>query len=176
MEKQLYKSLEENKKEIKAKFGQSVDYFEKNIEILGHKAAIIMCEDLTDITNLWQVNLRPLNNLKANFTPEQVYKYITEKTTIPFNANAAETFEKVMFFLTAGFTIMLIDGVDKALIAPTQGYSARGISEPQSEGSLRGTRESFCDTGRKNMALIRRRVRSEGLVIETMQIGTATKT
>lgn len=176
MEKHLYKSLTENKKEIKAKFGQSVDYFEKNIEILGHKAAVIMCEDLTDITNLWQVNLRPLNNLKANFTPEQVYKYITEKTTIPFNANAAETFEKVMFFLTAGFTIVLIDGVDKALIAPTQGYSARGISEPQSEGSLRGTRESFCDTGRKNMALIRRRIRSEGLVIETMQIGTATKT
>ena len=34
MEKQLYKSLTENKKEIKAKFGQSVDYFEKNIEIL----------------------------------------------------------------------------------------------------------------------------------------------
>lgn len=168
--------MEKNKAEIKSFFGQSVDYFEKDMEILGHKAAIIMCEDLTDITNLWQTNLRPLNNLKADFTPQQVFEYITEQTTIPFNAQAAETFEKALFFLTAGFTIILIDGVDKALVAPTQGYAARGISKPEAEGSLRGTRESFCDTGRKNMALIRRRIRSSGLEIETMQIGTVTRT
>ena len=80
MEKRLYTSLESNKKEIKSFFGQSVDYFEKNIEIPGHKAVVIMCEDLTDITNLWQVNLRPLNSLKADFTPEQVYEYITKET------------------------------------------------------------------------------------------------
>lgn len=176
MEQQLYKSLDKNKKEIKSYFGQSVDYFEKDILVLGHKAALIMCEDLTNITNLWQVNLRPLNNLKADFTPHQVYSYIQNETTIPFNSQPADTFEKVMFFLTAGFCIILIDGVEKALVAPAQGYSARGISEPKSEGSLRGTRESFCDTGRKNMSLIRRRIRSKGLEIETMQLGTVTKT
>lgn len=172
----LNNSLEENKKIIKSFFGSSVDYFEKDITILNHKAAIIMCEDLTDITNLWQVNLKPLNDLNYQMSPQQAFDYITQSTTIPFNANTAEKFDDILFFLTAGFTIILIDGVDKALVAPAQGYSARGISEPQSEGSLRGTRESFCDTGRKNMALIRRRVRSKGLIIETMQIGTATKT
>lgn len=172
----MYTDIEQNKKEIKAFFGQSVDYFEKDIEILGYKAAIVMCEDLTNITNLWQTNLRPLNNLKADFTPQQVFEYITKQTTIPFNAQGAETFEKVLFFLTAGFTLILIDGVDKALVAATQGYAARGISSPEAEGSLRGTRESFCDTGRKNMALIRRRIRSSGLEIETMQIGSVTKT
>ena len=62
MEKHLYTSVEANRKEIKSYFGESVDYFEKDIEILGHKSVIIMCEDLTDITNLWQVNLRPLNS------------------------------------------------------------------------------------------------------------------
>ncbi len=176
MEKKLYTSLEENKREIKSCFGQSADYFEKDIDVLGHKATVIMCEALTNITNLWQVNLRPLNNLKADYTPQQAYSYIMEDTTIPFGAQPAETFDKVLFFLTAGFTILLIDGVDKALVAPTQGYPDRGISKPEAEGSLRGTRESFCDTGRKNMALIRRRIRSKGLMIETMQIGTVTKT
>ncbi|MBE6878419.1 MAG: spore germination protein [Ruminococcaceae bacterium] len=176
LEKFLYTDIESNKKEIKSYFGQSADYFEKDIDILGHKASIIMCEDLTNITNLWQVNLRPLNNLKADYTPQQTYEYIMNETTIPFTATGAESFEMVLFFLTAGFTILLIDGVDKALVAPTQGYPARGISKPEAEGSLRGTRESFCDTGRKNMALIRRRIRSKGLVIETMQIGTVTKT
>lgn len=176
MEKKLYKDIEKNKTEIKSFFGNSANYFEKDILLLEHKATLIMCEDLTNITNLWQVNLRPLNNLKAEFTPEQVFNYIQFETTIPFNATPAETFDKVMFFLTAGFCIIIIDGVDKALVAPAQGYSARGISEPQSEGSLRGTRESFCDTGRKNMALIRRRIRSKGLEIETMQVGTVTKT
>ncbi|MBQ7816773.1 MAG: spore germination protein, partial [Oscillospiraceae bacterium] len=98
------------------------------------------------------------------------------QTTIPFNSAPAENFEQVLFFMTAGFCLILIDGVDKALVAAAQGYPSRGISTPEAEGSLRGTRESFCDTGRKNMALIRRRIRSKGLIIETMQVGTATKT
>ena len=170
MKKPLYKELDKNKQIIKSFFGNSVDYFEKEIYLLNHRAVLIMCEDLTNITNLWQVNLRPLNNLKADFTPDEVLDYILKKTTIPFNSTHAEDFDNVLFFLTAGFSIILIDGVDKALVAAAQGYSARGINEPQAEGSLRGTRESFCDTGRKNMALVRRRIRSKGLEIETMQI------
>ena len=176
LEQKIYIQLEKNKEKIKSFFGKSADYFEKDIMILGHRAAIVMCEDLTNITNLWQVNLKPLNNLKSDFTPDEVFDYISGQTTIPFNSQPAETFEKIMFFLTAGFSIILIDGVDKALVAPVQGYPARSISSPEAEGSLRGTRESFCDTGRKNMALIRRRVRSEGLVIETVQVGRVTKT
>lgn len=176
MDKNLYKDLNKNLQEIKSFFGISADYFEKRITLLNHKAAVVMCEDLINMTNFWQVNLEPLNNLQADLTPMQVYEYIYDKTTIPFNSTSAQTFEDVLFFLTSGFSLILIDGVDKALVAPTQGYPARGIDPPQSEGSLRGTRESFCDSGRKNMALIRRRIRSKGLIIETMQVGTATKT
>ena len=135
MEERIYAQLDKNKKEIKSFFGESADYFEKDLMILGHRAALLMCEDLTNITNLWQVNLKPLNNLKADFTPEQVFDYISKQTTIPFNSQPAETFEKIMFFLTAGFSIILIDGVVKALAAPARGYSARSISSPVAEGS-----------------------------------------
>ncbi|MBQ7283690.1 MAG: hypothetical protein IJW74_02385, partial [Oscillospiraceae bacterium] len=89
MEKHLYKSLDENITEIKSFFDNSVDYFEKEIDIMGHRAAIVMCEDLINITNIWQVNLRPLNNLKADFTPQQVYDYVSKQTTIPFNSAPA---------------------------------------------------------------------------------------
>ena len=176
MEKRLYKNLEQNKAEIKSCFGISADYYQKDIQIMGYRGTIIMCEDLTNITTLWQVNLMPLNNLRADFSPLQVYEYILRSTTIPFNSQGAETFENVLFFLTAGFAVILIDGVDKALVAPVQGIPSRSISSPETEGSLRGTRESFCDSGRKNMALVRRRIRNKGLIVETMQIGSATKT
>ena len=176
MQQKLYKELDKNIAEIKTFFGQSADYFEKEILILGCRAAVLMCEDLTNITNLWQVNLKPLNNITSDFTPQEIFDYISKQTTIPFNSNPAEDFDNVLFFMTAGFAVLFIDGMDKALVAPVQGYPSRGISKPESEGSLRGTRESFCDTGRKNMALVRRRVRSKGLIIETMQIGSATKT
>ena len=69
LEKHLYKSLEANKEEIRGWFTNSVDYFEKDIEILGHRATLIMCEDLTDITNLWQVNLKPLNVFSCALLP-----------------------------------------------------------------------------------------------------------
>lgn len=176
MDTNLFFDLEKNKQEIKSFFGDSADYFEKDINILGHKAVIIMCQDLISMDSLWEISLHPLNNLKSNLSPEETYEYVTKHTTIPFNSSPAETFENVLFLLTAGFTLILIDGVNKAIVASTQGYPSRSISEPQSEGSLRGTRESFCDVGRQNMALVRRRVRTKGLIIETMQLGTSTKT
>ncbi|MEG1049582.1 MAG: spore germination protein, partial [Oscillospiraceae bacterium] len=176
MEKKFYLSLEKNRKEIKGFFGQSVDFYEKKINILGRCCTIMMCEDLTNIEKLWDIALHPLNCLKSDYTAVEVMDFILENTTIPTLPQPIQTFDKALFLLTSGFTLIFIEGIDKALVISTQGYPSRGISEPGAEGSLRGSKESFCDVGRKNMSLVRRRIRSEGLVIETMQVGTATKT
>lgn len=176
MEKRLYSSLEKNISEVKSFFGKSVDFYEKKIDILNHSCSIVMCEDLTEIEKLWNVTLRPLNGLTANFSAIEVFDYILHNTTIPFNSQPVQTFDGALARLTSGFTLIFIDGVDKALVASTQGFPSRGISKPEAEGSLRGSKEGFSDVGRVNMALVRRRIRSEGLIIETMQVGTVTKT
>ncbi|MDL2215713.1 spore germination protein, partial [Ruminococcaceae bacterium OttesenSCG-928-N02] len=57
-----------------------------------------------------------------------------------------------------------------------QQKASRSVGEPSGEGNLRGSREGFAEILQLNMALIRRRVRSEKLRIETMTIGSESKT
>lgn len=176
MENKLYRSLEKNKIRFEENFDGSADYFFKYIKIFNVQCAVVMCEDLVDSQKLWQVFLEPLNNLKGRMNPDEVLDYMQNCTTIPFNPSVAQDFEKAMFFLTAGFALILIDGIDRAVVMPVQGYPARGVEKPTNEGTLRGSKESFTDTGRKNMGMIRRRIRGENLEVETVQCGTKTKT
>ncbi len=176
MSKNLYKSIDKNKENFDSFFTGSADYFYKNIKIFNVQCRLVMCEDLTDSLKLSQIFLEPLNNLSGEKNPQQVLDYMINHTTIPFNPEPVSDFEKSMFFLTSGFALILIDGVDKAMVMPVQGYPARGVDKPTNESNLRGSKESFTDAGRKNMGLIRRRIRSENLVITALQTGSKTKT
>ncbi len=172
----LYLSLEENRKKFETLFTGAADYFFKPIKICGVQCALVMCEDLVDSLKLWQIYLYPLNALKGKKQPAEVLDYMKNHTTIPFNPDTVDNFEKSMFFLTSGFALILIDGVNQAMVMPVQGYPARGVDKPTNEGNLRGSKESFTDAGRKNMGMIRRRIRSDKLAIDTMQTGNKTKT
>lgn len=174
--KPLYRSLERNREELRSYFDGAADYFYKNIKIFNVQCAVVMCEDLVDNMKLWEVFLKPLNNLKGRYNPDEVLDYMKNHTTIPFNPTTADDFDTVMFFLTAGFALIFIDGVNQAMVMPVQGYPARGVEKPTNEGTLRGSKESFTDTGRKNMGMIRRRIRSENLMVYTLQTGEKTKT
>lgn len=176
MESSLFKNLDKNKAKFADLFDNSADYFFKPVKIATVQCAVVMCEDLTDSLKLWQIFLEPLNNMKDSKDSLQLFDYIKHETTIPFNPTTVDTFEKSMFFLTAGFALLLIDGVDKAMVMPVQGYPARGVDKPTNESNLRGSKESFTDTGRKNMGMIRRRIRSDNLNVKTLQIGSKTKT
>ncbi len=172
----LFDSMEKNKAVFDNYFDNSADYFFKPVKIFSQNCAVVMCEDLVDSLKLWEVFLRPLNGLNDNKSSKEIYSYIKNETTIPFNPSSVDNFTQSMFFLTAGFALLLIDGVDKALVMPVQGYPSRGVDKPTNEGNLKGSKESFTDVGRKNMGMIRRRIRSENLVVTTMQTGSKTKT
>ena len=176
MDDKLFSLLEKNKERLDKYFENSADYFYKPVSVMGCNCAVVMCEDLTDSLKLWEVFLRPLNNLNDVKNSAEVFDYIKNKTTIPFNPTCADTFSQAMFFLTAGFALLFIDGINQAFVMPVQGYPSRGVDKPTNESNLKGSKESFTDVGRKNMGMIRRRIRSNNLVVNTLQIGSKTKT
>ncbi len=176
MNDKLYTKLKDNKEYFDDYFCKSADYFYKSIKIFNKDAAIIMCEAMIDRQRLWQIFLNPLNNLKGEKNADETIEYIINKTTIPSNENTAENFKDAVFFLTAGFALLFVDGSNKAIVLPAQGVPLRSVSEPSQEGNLKGSKEGFTDSSRVNMALIRRRARGEHFAIEAMQVGDKTKT
>ena len=57
-----------------------------------------------------------------------------------------------------GNTAILTDGMAKAMIVSSKNPPGRGVSEAETEVSVRGSKESFTESFRVNAVLIRRRI------------------
>ena len=88
-----------------------------------------------------------------------------------------ETDDKNIFTqLLSGLSCLLIDGYDRAILIDCRTYPARGVSEPEKDKVLRGSRDGFVETMIFNTALIRRRIRDVNLTVEIMQTGESSHT
>ena len=74
-----------------------------------------------------------------------------------------------------GQSVLIIDGFSDALEIDLRTYPMRGITEPEKDRSLRGSRDSFVEALVSNSTLIRRRIRDPRLKMEYMQIGKVSK-
>ncbi len=90
-------------------------------------------------------------------------------------ADATESVEVAVTAVLTGPAVLVIGGISGALIINTRKYPTRSIEEPQKDKSLRGSRDGFVENIQINAALIRRRIRTENLRIESQKIGKRTK-
>lgn len=104
------------------------------------------------------------------------FQFIVEKATGLGNYQIIHDWNAVYDGLLSGNTLLFVDGFAKAINVETKGWEKRSISEPTTQLAIRGPKDSFTETLRTNTALIRRRIKSPNLWLESMQIGTVTQT
>lgn len=88
----------------------------------------------------------------------------------------AENMEDLYGGVSLGEAALLINGTARAILYESKGWKSRALAEPESEISIRGPREGFTENIRENTSLIRRRIRSPNLWMESMKVGSLTKT
>jgi spore germination protein KA len=98
-----------------------------------------------------------------------------QHSSIPVT-NTDSRVDKLLRHLTEGHVVIFIRGARRALVWVVQGFQRRAITEPPTEGVVRGPREGFTENLSDNTAMVRRRVRDERLRIEQMIIGEVTGT
>lgn len=69
-----------------------------------------------------------------------------------------------------------MDGFAQCLILGSKGYEKRSVDQTDNEVVVRGPKESFTENMRTNTALLRRKVRNPGLMVETIRLGKRTET
>lgn len=177
MKERLKTSLAKNKADLRALFGETIDLYTKEIEICGFPCCICMFEGLSSIERLWIMMLDALSKPREQpATPEELFSFMLERTAIPLESKVLEDMESVREQITAGTSIIFVDGVAKALVLSTQSMQFRSVSEPSGEGNVRGSREGFTELLRVNISLLRRLVRTGDLMAETMTLGSRTLT
>ncbi len=103
-------------------------------------------------------------------------EFIKNSVLSASNVMEARTMDGVVNGVLYGSAALIIDGHDTALVIDSKGWISRGVTEPESEVLVRGSREGFSETLRVNTSMIRRRLRSPGLVLEDMNIGRVSRT
>lgn len=173
---QMVSSLDKNMEYLNKELGleDNFDIIYRIIQVGGKNACMYyingFCKD-----DLIQRLLSHLMSL----TPETMTSDAHEmsKKAIPYvDADLQNEWEQIISSIMSGVFALFIDGYDKCILIDSRSYPSRGVSEPEKDKALRGSKDGFVETIVSNTALIRRRIRSTDLRMEMMRAGTSSKT
>lgn len=170
----ILRDYKENIARVKEELGGSTDITIREIKVGHHHGAIVFVDGLTDNKAISDFILE--TTMEIVDVEKDVFQYMIEKAVALGGIQTVKNWNQVYDFLLSGNTIIFIDGYNKAISGETKGWEKRAISEPSTQLSIRGPKDSFTETLRTNTALIRRRIKSPNLWLESMRIGVVSQT
>lgn len=78
--------------------------------------------------------------------------------------------------ILSGNPVLIWEGADEAIVAGTKKVFPRAVAEPPTDVTIKGPREGFIEDLKINTSLVRRRLKTEKLQIETVQVGRLSNT
>ncbi|ALP37107.1 spore gernimation protein KB [Paenibacillus sp. IHB B 3084] len=87
-----------------------------------------------------------------------------------------DDWNSMMEQILTGYTIILLEGCEKAIACGTRGGEARAVAEPTTHTVVSGPKEGFVESLFTNISLIRRRIKSSDLAIEMFKVGNTSLT
>ncbi|SFB45234.1 spore germination protein KA [Cohnella sp. OV330] len=145
------------------------------------KLLLIYTDGLVDTKTLEQVVLKPLlydghsAGSASNGIPISG-EIIQEQLIAVSQIQTVSTINNVIDGILKANIGLLIDGEHRAIVAELKGFERRAVEEPEAEVSVRGPRDGFTETLRINTSLIRRRIRSPKLKMESITLGRVSRT
>ncbi|MCR2806778.1 spore germination protein [Paenibacillus soyae] len=148
--------------------------------ISGNPSVLLLYTDgLIDSKTLDQAVLMPILYHAAPASPSAApisCQIIQEQLVAIAQLQTVTTINDVMEGVLKANIALLVDGENQAVIADLKGFEKRAVEEPAAEVSVRGPRDGFTENLRINTGLIRRRLRSPKLKMESLTIGQLTQT
>ncbi|MFD1953031.1 spore germination protein [Paenibacillus thailandensis] len=143
------------------------------------KVLLVYVDGLIDNKMLDMIVLMPLLHDGASGDPNDFPisgQLIQEQLLAVAQVQTVSTFNDVVNGILRANIVLLVDGENKAIIGDLKGFEKRGVEEPEAEISVRGPRDGFTETLRINTSLIRRRIRSTKLKMESLTLGRVSQT
>ena len=137
----------------------------------GKSCAAVYTDGITDKESLGELAAKPLTLAKAPKSREEAKKllYFPEMKD-------ADDAESAASEILAGNPALLIDGIAGAVVLGTKKIAVRAVTEPQTAITVKGPREGFIEDIKTNMGLVRRRIKSPALRLDTQEVGKYSKT
>lgn len=175
--KPIDKDLQKNVAYIKQQFGDAFDVKYRKYNASGKEIIFIMVDGMCD--NLLATEQVVLPIIEADFTDEKGDKLIysaADRVSASIDKAITNDLDEAIREAIYGSIIMLTEDAQFAVMFGVQGFPKRTVDEPNTEMQERGSRESFVESFKDNVTMIRRRVRNPVFKTQIVEVGTTTKT
>ena len=178
----ISRSLETNIREIHRRFGEDGTLLERRFapakQRNGGLECCLFCID--GMVNSALINdniIRPVVLLETPLpTGTDPVEFLEQRVMQTNEIRRVDRFSQLMPRLLYGDTVVFCHGSDAALVIGSKGFVKRGITEPPNEPYLKGPREGFTEPLLHNLAMLRRKLRTEDLRYEYFTLGETSET
>jgi len=168
----FYKTQKEAIEKIKKDYKNSPDMTFREFNTNNTKIELVFNESLTSSDAINDFILKNLTNIKEK---KEIDIQKNLESLIPENKIVEViSYEDIYDKIGNGFTIILLE--KKAYATETKGDLSRSISEPVTEQTISGPKDAFNENYQTNIGLIRKRIKTNHLILEEQNIGKQTNT
>ncbi|HKL94366.1 MAG TPA: spore germination protein [Clostridia bacterium] len=166
--------IEQTLKELNEIFLGSSDFVVRKFSVAGISMAFVLIDGLTDKNILNRDLLCPLLSAKEFAPPyaDALQQTISYSDNIGIETTSAGLSTRV----AQGDVALIIDKSEELFVLSLREYSHRSIAEPPTENINRGPREGFIEDMKVNTSMLRRKLRTPNLVVETIKVGRFSNT
>nr|WP_308160731.1 MULTISPECIES: spore germination protein [unclassified Bacillus (in: firmicutes)] len=172
----ILRDYQENISRLKEEVGNSSDINVREFKIGPHKGALVYVDGMASSDAIADYILETVIETKVPDEPVDLIQYMLDKTVALGSVKTIDNWNQVFDSLFSGDTVIFLQGCNKAISGETKGWERRSITEPTTQLSIRGPKDSFTETLRTNTALIRRRIKSPNLRVDSMKLGSVSQT
>lgn len=147
-------------------------YREKYIN--NTKIDIIYNEVLTDQDKMSNFIYRSLDHIEKIYQEKELLYDVIKNNISNIKIKEINNYQDICKYLNNGFVILLIED-DYSLALEVKKNLTRSIEKPMTETTIRGAMDSFTENIETNIGLIKRRLKTNKLWNEDMELGKYTK-
>lgn len=167
-------SINDNIQLLKKTFEYCSDIKFRPLKVENTTAYLIFVDGLIDQAS---IQYHALHELLAEMKITELTPDLIEQKIVTISdVTEADNLDAIVKQVLDGNTVLLVDGLEQALVFNSKGGQRRAVSEPETETAVRGPREGFTENIAVNIALLRQKIRSPHLKLITKELGTETRT
>ncbi|MDP9697642.1 spore germination protein KA [Paenibacillus intestini] len=182
----IQSNLNHTLQRINRKLGQSPDVITRAFQItdrngVSRQVAAVYVEGLSNEEKInefisYTMRLELQEIYHSSEGSQELHDLLHNRALAVGSVSVTNDWNDIMYGLLSGDVLILLDDCNQCLLGGVRGGEQRSVSPPETEVNIRGPKDSFTESIGTNVSLIRRRLKSPNLWMESLKIGNVSHT
>ncbi|MGM0501270.1 MAG: spore germination protein [Bacillota bacterium] len=173
----ISKDLSENLTAIKEEVdgSKTFDLVNRDFQIAEIDVSLIFIDSFAKGELLNEILEFLMKTKREELSVDVIKKLLNNRLPL-LEVSVIDKIEDLLAEVLAGPQVLLIDGLDQAIVLDARTWMSRSPEEPELEKATRGPEDGFIETMVFNLQMIRRRIRDPKLRAEVIKVGRRSQT